>query len=55
MTSSRADDRADECVEIAFSRDGELAYGMGLVGGRPSLWHLGDGRTDVASRLFRSG
>lgn len=54
VTSSRADDPVDECVEVAFSNAGEMAYGMGLVGGRPSLWYLGDRRTDVASRLFGS-
>lgn len=52
-TSSRADDPADRnCVEVAFSHAGEMAYGVGLVGGQPSLWYLGDVRTDAASSLF---
>ena len=51
-TSSRADDPPEECVEVAFSHCGEMAYGMGLVGGRPSLWCLEDERTDVAASLF---
>ena len=54
VTSGRSDDLVNDCVEVAFSHRGAMAYGMGWVGGRPTLWYLGKSRSDVAPTLFGS-